>query len=164
MTHWMSRRRWVVTQFCAVVAVAVSGCGTLLYPERRGQPAGRLDWKVVALNGIGLLFFFIPGVIAFAVDFLNGTIYLPAESEPCEPPCLPAPASAAKSTNRRLSGLRPIKVPRKELTPRRIEEVIARYTGKEISLDNDDYRTMEMESIDEFWELREQVERSASVT
>jgi hypothetical protein len=26
---------------------------------------------------IGLLFFIIPGVVAYAVDFSNGTIYLP---------------------------------------------------------------------------------------
>ena len=29
------------------------------------------------LDAVGLLFFFVPGVIAFAVDFSNGTIYLP---------------------------------------------------------------------------------------
>jgi len=32
---------------------------------------------VVALDAIGLLFFFVPGVIAFAVDFVTGAIYLP---------------------------------------------------------------------------------------
>lgn len=160
----MSRRRWVVTQICAVVTVAASGCGTLLYPERRGQRGGRLDWKVVALNGVGLLFFFIPGVIAFAVDFINGTIYLPDESVPCEPTHLPAPVSEKTSGKRRVSGLRPVKIPRKELTPKRIEEVIAQHTGKTISLENDDYETQEMESIDEYWDLSDQADRSAAVT
>lgn len=55
----------------------LAGCGTLMYPERRGQVAGRLDVGVVVLDAIGLLFFLIPGVIAFAVDFSNGCIYLP---------------------------------------------------------------------------------------
>ncbi len=55
----------------------LSGCGTVLYPERKGQVSGRIDPAVAALNGVGLLFFFVPGVIAFAVDFNNGTIYLP---------------------------------------------------------------------------------------
>lgn len=164
MTYWMSRRRWMVTQICAVVTIAASGCGTLLYPERRGQRAGRLDWKVVALNGVGLLFFFIPGVIAFAVDFLNGTIYLPDESVPCEPPHLPAPVSEKKSGKRRISGLRPVKIPRKDLTPKRIEEVIAQYTGKTISLEKDDYHTQEMESIDQFWDLSEQADRPDAAT
>ena len=57
-----------------------TGCGTLLYPERRGQVAGHLDAGVVILDAIGLLFFIIPGVIAFAVDFSNGTIYLPGRT------------------------------------------------------------------------------------
>src|SRR6185295_5982840 len=57
--------------------VFLASCGTILYPERRGQPAGRLDVGVVALDGIGLLLFLVPGVIAFAVDFATGAIYLP---------------------------------------------------------------------------------------
>ena len=48
-----------------------------MYPERKGQIDGKLDSTVVILNGIGLLLFLVPGVIAFAVDFSNGTIYLP---------------------------------------------------------------------------------------
>lgn len=55
----------------------ISACGTLIYPERKGQGGGRLDIGVVALDAIGLLFFFVPGVIAFAVDFATGAIYLP---------------------------------------------------------------------------------------
>lgn len=62
---------------CAVLVVQLTGCGTLLYPERRGQKAGHIDVGVALLDGIGLLFFLIPGVIAYAVDFSNGTIYLP---------------------------------------------------------------------------------------
>lgn len=52
-----------------------TGCGTILYPERRGQKGTRIDPGVAVLDGIGLLFFIIPGVIAFAVDFGNGCIY-----------------------------------------------------------------------------------------
>src|SRR5262245_1704793 len=40
-------------------AVFLASCGTVLYPERRGQPAGRLDVGVVALDGIGLLLFLV---------------------------------------------------------------------------------------------------------
>ena len=71
----VSRRRFLCS--CAALAAGSAGCGTILHPERRGQPAGDLDWGIVALDAIGLFFFFIPGVIAFAVDFSNGTIYLP---------------------------------------------------------------------------------------
>jgi hypothetical protein len=55
----------------------LGACGTLLYPERKGQVSGRLDIAVIALDAIGLLFYFVPGVVAFAVDFVTGAIYLP---------------------------------------------------------------------------------------
>ena len=61
----------------AVGAAALSGCGTILYPNRRGQSRGRIDVGVALLDALGLLFFIIPGVIAFAVDFSTGAIYLP---------------------------------------------------------------------------------------
>lgn len=61
----------------AALITQLAACGTILHPERKGQTGGRLDAGVVILDGIGLLFFLIPGVIAFAVDFSNGTIYLP---------------------------------------------------------------------------------------
>jgi uncharacterized protein (UPF0333 family) len=57
--------------------VNLASCGTILYPERQGQKAGQIDPAVAILDGVGLLFFIIPGVIAFAVDFNNHTIYLP---------------------------------------------------------------------------------------
>ncbi|BFM48797.1 hypothetical protein [Marinomonas sp. THO17] len=55
----------------------LTACGTLLYPDRRGLSHGPIDAGVVALNAIGLLLFFVPGVVAFGVDFVTGTIYLP---------------------------------------------------------------------------------------
>lgn len=62
------------------VMLSVVSCGTILYPERRGQAAGRIDAGVAVLDGLGLLFFFVPGVIAFAVDFTTGAIYLSGRS------------------------------------------------------------------------------------
>lgn len=62
---------------CTLLVVTTSGCGTILHPERKGQTGGQLDPSIVVLDALGLLFFLIPGVIAFAVDFSNGTIYLP---------------------------------------------------------------------------------------
>jgi hypothetical protein len=53
------------------------GCGTIMYPQRKGQKSGQIDVAVAALDAVGLLFMIIPGVIAFAVDFNNGAIYLP---------------------------------------------------------------------------------------
>lgn len=75
-----SRRR-VIRVLSVIVLAAIlfqtASCGTILYPERRGQRAGRIDPGVAILDGIGLLFFLVPGVVAFAVDFATGAIYLP---------------------------------------------------------------------------------------
>lgn len=61
----------------ATLLTQLAACGTLFYPERRGQIDGRIDPAVAAMNAIGILFFVIPGLIAFAIDFTTGAIYLP---------------------------------------------------------------------------------------
>lgn len=55
----------------------LSACGTLFYPDRRGQIEGKIDPVVAALDAIGILFYVIPGLIAFGIDFATGAIYLP---------------------------------------------------------------------------------------
>src|SRR5690554_2769289 len=57
----------------------LAACGSVFYPERRGQISGEIDPGVAILNGIGLLFYVVPGLIAFAVDFTTGAIYFPDE-------------------------------------------------------------------------------------
>lgn len=61
----------------AIFLLQILGCGTLLYPERKGQTGGQVDPGVAVLDAAGLLLFIIPGVIAFGVDFSTGAIYLP---------------------------------------------------------------------------------------
>ena len=73
-------KKSVAIPLALALTIQLSGCGTILKPERKGQSSGQLDVGIVALNAIGLLFFLVPGVIAFAVDFNNGTIYLPGGS------------------------------------------------------------------------------------
>ncbi len=72
----MVARRYQVATALGM-SVLLAACGTILHPERRGQTRGRLDVGIVLLDGVGLFFFLIPGIIAYAVDFSNGTIYLP---------------------------------------------------------------------------------------
>lgn len=55
-------------------------CGYLLHPERRNQRSGHVDWAIAGLDAIGLLFFIIPGLIAFGVDIASGTIYMPSNT------------------------------------------------------------------------------------
>jgi hypothetical protein len=118
------------------LAFFLASCGTLLYPERRGQPAGRLDIGVVALDGIGLLVFLVPGVIAFAVDFATGAIYLP-------PGCATAVPAAA-------TDLHQVRVDPAELTPQRVEAIVQERTGKAVSLRPGEYRAMRIEKLDDF--------------
>ncbi|MDM1696856.1 hypothetical protein HX099_09330 [Thiopseudomonas alkaliphila] len=68
----------LATALSALLIFELSGCGTLIYPERRGQSSGRIDPSVAILNGIGLLFWVVPGLMAFAIDFATGAIYLPS--------------------------------------------------------------------------------------
>ena len=103
-----------------------SSCGTILYPERRGQVSGRIDVGVAVLDGIGVLIFIIPGLIAFAVDFTTGAIYLPS--------------------GKYLSNLRAIResgntiVADSPLTQKNIEKILREQTGKTIDLDTEDLR------------------------
>ncbi|MEB2871916.1 polyribonucleotide nucleotidyltransferase [Pseudomonas rhizosphaerae] len=60
----------------AALVTQLTACGTLFWPDRRGQIEGRIDPVVAALDAIGILFYVIPGLIAFGVDFATGAIYL----------------------------------------------------------------------------------------
>ena len=65
----------IAVSLSAAMVLQLSACGTIFYPERKGTKSGEIDPVVAVADAIGLLFFFVPGVIAFAVDFNNGTIY-----------------------------------------------------------------------------------------
>lgn len=114
----------------------LTGCGTLMYPERRGQVGGRLDTGVVILDAIGLLFFIIPGVIAFAVDFSNGTIYLPAHH--------PLIIHTAE--------LRQIKFDPKHTSLAQLERIIKDQTGYTVHLNQGDVRISRLKSKDDMIE------------
>jgi hypothetical protein len=77
----MHRRDFIGSMFAASAALGgLTGCGTFIHSERCHRPhSDRIDWKMAALDGLGLLLFFVPGVIAFVVDFSTGAIYLPVE-------------------------------------------------------------------------------------
>jgi hypothetical protein len=75
-------RRTVSAGIASLSAALLSSCGTLLYPERREARkdetmSDKIDVLIVALDAVGLLFFIVPGLVAFAVDFGTGAIYLP---------------------------------------------------------------------------------------
>ena len=61
----------------ATLLTQLTACGTIFYPDRRGQIGGKIDPVVAAMDAIGILFYVIPGLIAFGIDFATGAIYLP---------------------------------------------------------------------------------------
>ena len=61
----------------ATLLTQLTACGSIFYPERRGQIDGKIDPAIAVLDAVGLLFYVIPGLIAFGVDFATGAIYFP---------------------------------------------------------------------------------------
>ncbi|MCF5383198.1 polyribonucleotide nucleotidyltransferase [Pseudomonas syringae] len=59
----------------ATLLTQISACGSIFYPDRRGQIDGKVDPAIAALDAFALLFYIVPGVIAFAVDCATGEIY-----------------------------------------------------------------------------------------
>jgi hypothetical protein len=139
-------RKLIALTLAASIAFLSTSCGTILYPERRGQPpGGRLDPGVVILDALGLLFFVIPGVVAFIIDFNNGTIYLP----PCDSCALP-------NRTLRREDLIPVKLTKADMTRDKIEQVVSEHVGRPVTLEPGQYRAGELKSLDEF---EEQLER-----
>ena len=119
---------------CAVFTMQLMGCGTLMYPERRGQRGDRIDAGVAILDGLGLLFGIIPGVIAFAVDFSNGTIYLPERGY---------------HHSLSLNNIREIRFDPKHTSLASIEKIIKIETGCEVKFDQDNIRLSKLKSLDD---------------
>jgi len=116
----------------AVLVIELAGCGTILYPERKGQKGGRIDPGIAVLDGLGLLFFIIPGVIAFAVDFTTGAIYLPGG---------PRKSSLFSEDETMVV----VRVNPRELSEDVIKEVVSRETG---SLTRFDLKDVEFQVLD----------------
>ncbi|MDX5373596.1 MAG: polyribonucleotide nucleotidyltransferase [Pseudomonadaceae bacterium] len=97
----------------------LTACGTILYPDRRGQLEGRIDPAVAAMDAIGILFFVIPGLIAFAIDFATGAIYLPGGSYSVAPEALHEAVGADG-----------------RIDPSRLKAVLQRELGRDLPLDD----------------------------
>lgn len=120
------KKRPLTTLVVLTSLLLQTACGTLLYPERRGQTGGKIDPGVAILDGLGLLLFVIPGIIAFAVDFSDGTIYLP-------------PGKTADQA-------RVIHVNPKNLTRTKLAAIIKKYTGKNVTLTEHDMKILRQQN------------------
>jgi hypothetical protein len=121
-------RRGLTGLVLGVSITALVGCGTVFHPERKGQQSGRIDPVVAIANGVGLLFFIVPGVVAYAVDFSNGTIYLPSGH-----------TSVGVDAMRLEEGM----------DVASLERLLSEKTGKAVSLDSELMRVEEVASLDE---------------
>lgn len=81
------KTRFIALLLSLAIVLPLPSCGTLMFQDRQGEEhSGELDPNVLIMDGIGLLFFLLPGVIAFVVDFSTGAIYLPEGVEKGEGP------------------------------------------------------------------------------
>ncbi len=116
-----------------VLSFQMVSCGTLIYPERRGDKAGRLDVGIVVLDALGLLFGLIPGIIAFAVDFSTGAIYLPSGK-----------ASKIHDEKYRIVHFDP-----RHATKESLEALISQETGKDFHFDDQRVQYLKLRNIEE---------------
>jgi len=132
----LKRHRYLCGLLALTLLVQSVSCGTILYPERIGQTRGALDYKVVALNTIGLLLFVVPGAIAFAVDFYNGTIYLPNGTYRGQSPDLVA------STD-----WQTIKLPPDVNTREKLQKFLSEETGHSVVLEEETLEIYELKNL-----------------
>lgn len=97
----------------------LTACGTLFYPDRRGQIEGRIDPTIAAFNAVGLLFYVIPGLLAFAIDFATGAIYFPDNQYSIAPEKLQEAISADGNVD-----------------TLRLKAIIEQETGRHLALDD----------------------------
>jgi hypothetical protein len=162
-----TKRRIGLMLTVALAAESVS-CGTLIHPERCGQPhTGVLDPSIVVLDGLGVLVFLVPGVVAFIVDFSTGAVYLPEpRSNPYVPPpgAYPLPGGAPPQTmympprssvpaSGSLSTAAPpltrINADTATLTKEKIEAIVRAQTGQAINLDAPDVRVIRANNMED---------------
>ena len=119
--------------FVVGMVIQSTSCGTLLYPERRGQKGGTCDPAVVLMDGIGVFFFIIPGIMAFVVDFYTGAIYLPEDD------------STNTSSFSADNGLAVIENNPDELNQVTIEKIVSRHFRHPIDLASKNIRVYELD-------------------
>jgi len=136
-TRSSSLRRGALAGAMAVSLVGTTACGVILYPERKGQVDGRIDPAVAVLDGVGLLFFLVPGVIAFAVDFATGAIYLPG---------------TASNTTLDMDDARVIQRDPDELDALAVEAIIREQTGQGVALSDPALRVKRATAVQRQWQ------------
>jgi len=124
--------------FVAVILlINTASCGFILYPERRGQTGGRIDPGVAILDAILFLPGLFPGVIAFAVDFVTGAIYLPGGNADLD-------SEDVMRMDSSISGDPALSLP--DITA--FERILSEKTGRPVHLKASDFRVLRINDPD----------------
>lgn len=127
-------KRFLTAILLSIYLSSSTGCGLLLHPERQGQKQGKIDVKIAILDGIGLLFYVVPGLVAFGIDFYQGTIYLP---------------NSSFSSLEDLENSETIQLD-EGVTEEEVEEIIRQHTGVTIDLSSDELQAFNLEQLQSF--------------
>ncbi len=95
------------------------------------------------------MLFLVPGVIAFAVDFHNGAIFLPTHNY------------GDLDANRN-DELLAIEVAKNDLTQESVERVVSEHAEQKIALGPGKYHFKPLPGIEQFWGLASRMRTSSS--
>lgn len=107
----------------SLILSQIAGCGSIFYPDRRGQIDGQIDPVIAGLDAVGLLFYIVPGVVALGVDFTTGAIYFPKNRYTLSPQQLHNAWDESGQLDRR-----------------KLQQLIEQETGRSISLTTPEMR------------------------
>ncbi len=127
----------------ALLVFQLAACGTIIYPERRGQTKGEIDPVVAILNGIGLLLFVVPGLVAFAIDFSTGAIYLPGGQRTKDK--LNRMKKSLEGSLQTEGNHLVLRVDPAKLTPELVQTILSEVAGEEVTLDREDLEVHRLE-------------------
>ena len=145
----MLTRRIMTTGLAAGAASLLSSCGTIIYPDRVNQEErGDLDVLVLGMDAVGLLFFLVPGIIAFVVDFGTGAIYFPEDH---------------KKGDRERTIFDQINSQEKLDQPE-IEHLVSKQIGADISLERNGAQVMRINQLDQFWMAKYSLSSGQAIT
>ena len=143
-------RKTVAVLLAVVMMSQLTSCGTIIYPDRRGQKTGQIDAQVVLLDGLGCLFFILPGVAAFIVDFSTGAIYLP-------------PGHKISSDATTKDGIVVVRLDQSALNRKGIEQTVSERMRRSVTLDAPEMQVCRLMSLDDLHAAQANVRDFANV-
>jgi hypothetical protein len=113
------------------------GCGSIFYPERRGQTVhGDIDIVVAVADSAWFLAYIIPGLVAWGVDLYTGAIYLPTGMKRF--------ANQPGSKDFKVVNVDP-----EQLDNRMIEAIVSEHVGQKIDLYEDPVQILKYRGTNE---------------